>query len=84
MEEETKAVTETAYEEEEEELEEQLGSSLTLERVAAAKKYIESHYKTHMKQYKERMERELCHCLGRVVYSRHPYIQPYSMSSYLL
>ncbi|XP_019192151.1 PREDICTED: serine/threonine-protein kinase 38-like [Ipomoea nil] len=64
MEEERKAVTETAYsedeeeeEEEEEELEEQLGSSLTLERVAAAKKYIESHYKTHMKQYKERIER---------------------------
>lgn len=43
--------------EEEEELEEQLGSSLTLERVAAAKKYIENHYRSHMKDIQRRKER---------------------------
>ncbi|XAR67134.1 Non-specific serine/threonine protein kinase [Bertholletia excelsa] len=46
-----------AVEEEEEEGEEQLGSSLTLERVAAAKKFIENHYKSHMKHIKDRKER---------------------------
>ncbi|CAA3008186.1 serine threonine- kinase 38-like [Olea europaea subsp. europaea] len=43
-------------EEEEEELEEQM-DSLTLERVAAAKKFIEDHYKSHMKDMQERRER---------------------------
>ncbi|XP_059276681.1 uncharacterized protein LOC132030906 [Lycium ferocissimum] len=46
-------------EEEEEELEEQLGSSLTLERVAAAKKLIEDHYKSHMKLIQDRKQRRL-------------------------
>lgn len=46
-------------EEEEEELEEQLGSSLTLERVAAAKKLIEDHYKSHMKLIQDRKQRFL-------------------------
>ncbi|KAL0346719.1 UNVERIFIED_CONTAM: putative serine/threonine-protein kinase ndrA [Sesamum calycinum] len=46
----------------EEKMEEQLvddepGSSLTLERAAAAKKYIENHYKTHMKGIQERRQR---------------------------
>ncbi|KAL0338928.1 UNVERIFIED_CONTAM: Serine/threonine-protein kinase-like [Sesamum angustifolium] len=45
-----------------EKMEEQLvdgepGSSLTLERAAAAKKYIENHYKTHMKGIQERRQR---------------------------
>ncbi|CAK9177123.1 unnamed protein product [Ilex paraguariensis] len=44
-------------EEEEGELEEQLGSSLTLERVAAAKKFIENHYKSQRKHLQERKER---------------------------
>lgn len=44
-------------EDEEEELEEQLGSTMTLERVAAAKKYIENHYKSHMKHIQQRKER---------------------------
>lgn len=39
------------------ELEEQLGSSLTLERVAAAKKLIEDHYKSHMKHIQDRKQR---------------------------
>ncbi|KAL7133212.1 hypothetical protein ABFS83_12G125300 [Erythranthe nasuta] len=34
-----------------------LGSSLTLERVAAAKNYIENHYKSHMKDMQKRRER---------------------------
>ena len=42
---------------EEEEEEEHLGSSLTLERIAVAKKFIENHYKAHMKHIKERRER---------------------------
>ncbi|GFS43413.1 AGC (cAMP-dependent, cGMP-dependent and protein kinase C) kinase family protein [Actinidia rufa] len=42
---------------EKEEAEEQLGSSLTLERVAVAKQFIENHYKAHMKHIKERRER---------------------------
>ncbi|XP_009775057.1 uncharacterized protein LOC107818846 [Nicotiana tabacum] len=49
----------TLTEEEEEELEEQLGSSLTLERVAAAKKLIEDHYKSHMKLIQDRKQRRL-------------------------
>ncbi|XP_044464545.1 serine/threonine-protein kinase 38-like isoform X1 [Mangifera indica] len=35
----------------------QVGSSLTMERVAAAKKYIENHYKAHKKHLQERRER---------------------------
>lgn len=41
----------------EEEEEEQLGSSLTLERAAAAKKFIENHYKSQIKHIRERKER---------------------------
>ena len=37
--------------------EEEVGSSLTMERVAAAKQYIESHYKAQMKHIQERKER---------------------------
>lgn len=37
--------------------EEVLGSSLTMEKVAAAKKFIENHYKNQMKSIKERKER---------------------------
>ncbi|KAK9142288.1 hypothetical protein Syun_011688 [Stephania yunnanensis] len=47
-------------EEEEEEKgseEESLGSSLTMEKVAAAKKFIENHYKAQMKNIQERKER---------------------------
>ncbi|KAL4652498.1 hypothetical protein ACB092_01G237700 [Castanea dentata] len=36
---------------------EEVGSSLTMERVAAAKQYIESHYKAQMKHIQERKER---------------------------
>ncbi|KAG8367199.1 hypothetical protein BUALT_Bualt16G0047800 [Buddleja alternifolia] len=39
------------------EMEEQLGSSLTLERVAAAKNFIEDHYRSHMKDIQQRRER---------------------------
>ncbi|KAL0410460.1 UNVERIFIED_CONTAM: Serine/threonine-protein kinase CBK1 [Sesamum latifolium] len=41
----------------EEKMEEEPGSSLTLERAAAAKKFIENHYKTHMKGIQERRQR---------------------------
>ncbi|KAL0374516.1 UNVERIFIED_CONTAM: Serine/threonine-protein kinase CBK1 [Sesamum radiatum] len=41
----------------EEKMEEETGSSLTLERAAAAKKFIENHYKTHMKGIQERRQR---------------------------
>lgn len=37
--------------------EEVLGSSLTMEKVAAAKQYIENHYRTQMKNIQERKER---------------------------
>ncbi|KAK9149111.1 hypothetical protein Scep_007868 [Stephania cephalantha] len=37
--------------------EESLGSSLTMEKVAAAKKFIENHYKAQMKNIQERKER---------------------------
>lgn len=40
-----------------EEEQEILGSSLTMEKVAAAKKYIENHYKAQMKNIQERKER---------------------------
>lgn len=40
-----------------EELAEELGSSLTLERAAAAKKFIENHYKAQMKHIQERKQR---------------------------
>ncbi|KAL0333746.1 UNVERIFIED_CONTAM: putative serine/threonine-protein kinase ndrA [Sesamum angustifolium] len=42
---------------EEVEEEQQLGSSQTLERVAAAKNFIENHYKSHMKDMQQRRER---------------------------
>ena len=34
-----------------------VGSSLTMERVAAAKQFIENHYKAQMKHIQERKER---------------------------
>ncbi|XP_042508188.1 serine/threonine-protein kinase 38-like [Macadamia integrifolia] len=37
--------------------EEQMGSSLTMERVAAAKQYIENHYRSQMKNIQDRKER---------------------------
>ncbi|KAG9157039.1 hypothetical protein Leryth_009084 [Lithospermum erythrorhizon] len=37
--------------------EEVLGSSLTMEKVAAAKQFIENHYKTHMKSIQDRKQR---------------------------
>ena len=40
-----------------EEEQEVLGSSLTMEKVATAKKYIENHYKAQMKNIQERKER---------------------------
>lgn len=43
--------------EETEEEEEALGSSLTMEKVAAAKQFIENHYRAHMKNIQERKER---------------------------
>ncbi|KAJ6382654.1 hypothetical protein OIU77_031149 [Salix suchowensis] len=39
--------------------EEVLGSSLTMEKVAAAKQFIENHYRAHMKTIQERKERSL-------------------------
>ncbi|KAM1424034.1 hypothetical protein ACFX1R_017860 [Malus domestica] len=44
-------------EQEEEEEEEVLGSSLTMEKVAAAKQFIENHYRAQMKNIQERKER---------------------------
>lgn len=35
----------------------EVGSSLTMERVAAAKKFIENHYRAQMKHIQERKER---------------------------
>ncbi|XP_044464516.1 serine/threonine-protein kinase tricornered-like isoform X3 [Mangifera indica] len=43
--------------EETEEEEEALGSSLTMEKVAAAKQFIENHYRAHTKNIQERKER---------------------------
>jgi serine/threonine kinase 38 len=37
--------------------EQQPGSSATMERVAAAKKFIENHYKSQMKTFQERRDR---------------------------
>ncbi|CAA0829318.1 AGC (cAMP-dependent- cGMP-dependent and protein kinase C) kinase family protein [Striga hermonthica] len=48
---------EMEMEEEIEDDREQAVSSVTLERVAAAKKFIESHYRSHMKDMQERLER---------------------------
>ncbi|KAM7258269.1 hypothetical protein ACFE04_014010 [Oxalis oulophora] len=42
---------------EEEEAEEVLGSSLTMEKVAAAKQFIENHYRAQMKNIQERKQR---------------------------
>lgn len=39
--------------------EEVLGSSLTMEKVAAAKQFIENHYRAQMKNIQERKERYL-------------------------
>lgn len=44
-------------EEENGEEEEVLGSSLTMEKVAAAKQFIENHYRAQMKNIQERKER---------------------------
>ncbi|KAL4307742.1 hypothetical protein HN51_042140 [Arachis hypogaea] len=44
-------------EQEAEEEEESVGSSLTMVKVAAAKKFIENHYRTHMKNIQDRKER---------------------------
>lgn len=41
----------------EEEEEGEVGSSLTMERVAAAKKFIESHYRAQMRHIRDRKER---------------------------
>ncbi len=46
-------------EEEENGEEEVLGSSLTMEKVAAAKQFIENHYRAQMKNIQERKERYL-------------------------
>lgn len=55
---EEKMVVVLAAEEDEEESEEQpLMSTLTLERVGAAKKFIQDHYKTHMELIQQRKER---------------------------
>ncbi|MBA0564617.1 hypothetical protein Goklo_010127, partial [Gossypium klotzschianum] len=43
-------------EEEESGEEEVLGSSLTMEKVAAAKQFIENHYRAQMKNIQERKE----------------------------
>jgi len=43
----------------EEEDQADVGSSITLERVAAAKKFIEDHYRSQMKLIQERKERYL-------------------------
>nr|GMD41085.1 serine/threonine-protein kinase tricorner isoform X1 [Ipomoea batatas]GMD44137.1 serine/threonine-protein kinase tricorner isoform X1 [Ipomoea batatas]GMD45921.1 serine/threonine-protein kinase tricorner isoform X1 [Ipomoea batatas]GMD47602.1 serine/threonine-protein kinase tricorner isoform X1 [Ipomoea batatas] len=43
--------------EEEHREEEVLGSSYTMEKVAAAKQFIENHYKNQMKSIQERKER---------------------------
>lgn len=43
--------------EEEEKGEEVLGSTLTMEKVAAAKKFIENHYRAQRKNIQERKER---------------------------
>ncbi|GMH16533.1 hypothetical protein Nepgr_018374 [Nepenthes gracilis] len=48
-----------AVDELEEKKEESLGSNLTMERVAAAKQFIENHYKSQMKHIQERKERRL-------------------------
>ena len=59
-EEEDEVGTAAVEEEEEEEEEEEIGvvgSSLTLEKVAAAKQFIENHYKAQKKHIQERKER---------------------------
>lgn len=42
-----------------EEEEEDLGSSFTMEKVAAAKNFIENHFKSHMKDMQQRRQRYL-------------------------
>lgn len=52
----------------EEEEEEVLGSSLTMEKVAAAKQFIENHYRAQRKNIQERKERYTqLNCLNNVV-----------------
>lgn len=51
-------------EEEEKGEEEVLGSSLTMEKVAAAKQFIENHYRAQMKNIQERKERYLTNSLS--------------------
>jgi len=55
----------------EEEDEADVGSSLTLERVAAAKKFIEDHYRSQMKHIRERKERCVCeiHALSFLLFN---------------
>lgn len=58
-------------EEMEEEQPPQLGSRLTLERVAAAKNFIENHYRSHMKDMQKRRERLSIHthtCMHVIFY----------------
>lgn len=51
-----------------EEEEEVLGSSLTMEKVAAAKQFIENHYRAQRKNIQERKERYTrLNCLNNVV-----------------
>ncbi|KAG8495453.1 hypothetical protein CXB51_013106 [Gossypium anomalum] len=57
-------------EEEESGEEEVLGSSLTMEKVAAAKQFIENHYRAQMKNIQERKERKLGLLIG--VFSSFP------------
>ena len=67
------------------ESDEQLMSTLTLERVAAAKKYIEDHYRAHMKLIQQRKERSLLK--KKKFYSVHFHLYPFliirSMNIYI-
>ncbi|KAI3855579.1 hypothetical protein MKX03_006617 [Papaver bracteatum] len=55
--EESESESESMEEDDDDEEEEVLGSSSTMEKVAAAKQYIENHYKNQMKNIQERKER---------------------------
>lgn len=48
----------------------EVGSSLTLERVAAAKQFIESHYKAQMKHIQDRKQRYENHFLLFILFPR--------------
>ncbi|KAJ6843981.1 putative AGC protein kinase family protein [Iris pallida] len=61
--------------------EEATGSRLTMERVAAAKQYIENHYKSHMKNIQERKERSsisFCLSSSRSICSPPLFISPHA------